>query len=177
MTINTLQEILPLVEQPSRYLGTEINTVKKDHADVKLRMVLAFPDLYEIGTSHFGLQILYSILNKDQDIAAERVFAPGLDMEAYLRTSKIPLMSLETHTPLQRFDIIGFSLLYELNFTNILTILGLALLPFFSKQRDASHPILIAGAPYACNPEPPAVLFDSSSTGDGEDGLCNVGAA
>ncbi len=177
MTINTLQEILPLVEQPSRYLGTEINTVKKDHADVKLRMALAFPDLYEIGTSHFGLQILYSILNKEPDIAAERVFAPGLDMEAYLRTSKIPLMSLETHTPLQRFDIIGFSLLYELNFTNILTILDLALLPFFSKQRDASHPILIAGGPCACNPEPLADLFDAMVTGDGEEVICKMASA
>ncbi len=176
MTINTLQDILPLIEQPSRYLGTEINTVRKDHNNVALRVALAFPDLYEIGMSHFGLQILYSILNQDPKIAAERVFAPGTDMEAYLRAAKIPLMSLETHTPLKRFDIVGVSLLYELNFTNILTILDLAQIPFFSKQRDSSHPFIIAGGPCACNPEPLADLFDAMVIGDGEEVVCKMAA-
>ena len=121
MSIRSIQDILPLVEQPSRYLGSEVNAIKKDHQKVKLRMALAFPDMYEIGTSHFGLQILYHILNLHEDIAAERVFAPGLDMADRLISADIPLASLETQRPLKAFDIIGFSLLYELNYTNILS--------------------------------------------------------
>ena len=112
MRIEDLQDILPLIEKPSSYLGFEINSIKKDPGRVKLFFALAFPELYEIGTSHFGLQILYHILNSHPEIAAERVFAPGLDMEAYLRLSGNSLVSLESHKPLNRFDIIGFSLLY-----------------------------------------------------------------
>jgi len=168
MSITTIQDILPLIEQPSRYLGSEINTIKKDHSKVKLRFALAFPDLYEIGTSHFGLQILYHILNLHHEIAAERVFAPGIDMEAHLKSSGIPIMSLESHKPLDQFDIIGFSLLYELNYTNILTMLELANIPFFARQRDASHPFVIAGGPCTCNPEPVADFFDAIVVGDGE---------
>lgn len=168
MYIETIQDILPLVEKPSRYLGTEVNTVKKEPATVALRFALAFPDLYEIGTSHFGLQILYSILNQEEQIAAERVFAPGLDMSGYLRSSGLPLFSLESRIPLNQFDIIGFSLLYELNFTNILTILDLAGIPFLASERTPSHPIIIAGGPCTCNPEPVAELFDAIVVGDGE---------
>jgi len=120
-----IDDLLPFVEKPSRYLGSEINIIKKDPSQVKLRFALAFPDLYEIGTSHFGMQILYHILNADPDIAAERVFAPAEDMEALLRTTGQSLFSLESRAPLNRFDIIGFSLLYELNFTNVLTILAI----------------------------------------------------
>ena len=112
MTTNPIDDLLPLVENPSRYLGSEINSVKKDLQRVALRVALVFPDLYEIGTSHFGLQILYHILNDHPDIAAERVFAPGVDMEACLRRSDLPLFSLESHAPLKQFDIVGFSLLY-----------------------------------------------------------------
>lgn len=168
MSIKIIQDILPLVEQPSRYLGSEINTIKKNHSKVNLCVALAFPDLYEIGTSHFGLQILYHILNRHRDIAAERVFAPGADMEAHLRTSGIPIVSLESHNPLNRFDIIGFSLLYELNYTNVLTMLELAHIPFFTRQRDDSHPFIIAGGPCTCNPEPVADFFDAIVVGDGE---------
>jgi len=174
MSIKTIQDVLPLIEQPSRYLGSEINAIKKDPAKVRLRMALAFPDLYEIGTSHFGLQILYTILNKHEDIAAERVFAPALDMDAYLRSSGIPITSLETGTPLKCFDIIGFSLLYELNFTNILTILDLAGIPFFASQRDASFPLIIAGGPCTCNPEPVADFFDAMIIGDGENVIIEI---
>lgn len=163
-----LHDILPLVERPSRYLGSEINAIKKDLSKVKLRFALAFPDLYEIGTSHFGLQILYHILNSHADIAAERVFAPGVDMEAYLRSSHLPLFSLESHEPVNHFDILGFSLLYELNYTNILTILELAGIPFRADQRDLSHPMIIAGGPSTCNPEPIAEFFDAVIVGDGE---------
>jgi radical SAM family uncharacterized protein/radical SAM-linked protein len=168
MSITTIQDILPLIEQPSRYLGSEINTVKKDQNRVKLSFALVFPDLYEIGTSHFGIQILYNILNSHPEIAAERVFAPALDMEAYLRSSGTPIPSLESKKPLDQFDIIGFSLLYELNFTNILTVLELANIPFFSRQRNNSYPLIIAGGPCTCNPEPMADFFDAMIVGDGE---------
>jgi len=174
MNIKTIQDILPFIEQPSQYLGSEINRIKKVPEDVKLRFVLAFPDLYEIGTSHFGIQILYNILNSHKDIAAERVFAPGEDTELYMRNSKIPVTSLESRTPLDKFDIIGFSLLYELNFTNILTILDLAGIPFFSSQRDASHPFIIAGGPCTCNPEPLADFFDAMVIGDGESVIMEI---
>ena len=168
MNYKTIEDILPLVEKPSRYLGGEINQTKKDLEQVKLRFALAFPDLYEIGTSHFGMQILYHILNTHPDIAAERVFAPGMDMAHHLRSSGLRLFSLETRLPLDRFDIIGFSLLYELNYTNILTILELAGIPFYAAQRDGSFPLIIAGGPCTCNPEPVAEFFDAMIVGDGE---------
>ncbi len=168
MSTKTIEDILPLVEKPSRYLGGEINQIKKDPARVKLRIALAFPDLYEIGTSHFGMQILYHILNKRADIAAERVFAPGVDMEGHLRASGLPLFSLESRQPLDCFDIIGFSLLYELNYTNILTILELAGIPFYASQRDHTYPMIVAGGPCTCNPEPVADFFDAMVIGDGE---------
>ncbi len=174
MADKTLQDILPFVEQPSRYLGTEINRIRKNHRDVRLKIALAFPDLYEIGTSHFGLQILYSILNERQDVAAERVYAPGIVLEAHLRSSGTPLMSMESHTPLNRFDIIGFSLLYELNYTNILSMLELSGIPFLSNGRDDSHPLIIAGGPCTCNPEPVADLFDAVVIGDGETVILNM---
>ncbi len=177
MSITTIQEILPLVEQPSRYLGTEINAVKKDHRKIKLSFALAFPDAYEIGTSHFGLQILYHILNSHEEIAAERVYTPAVDMEAYLRSSSIPLTSLESHKPLDRFDIVGFSLLYELNFTNIITMLDLANIPFFARQRDGSCPLIIAGGPCTCNPEPVADFFDAMVIGDGENVVMEMSRA
>jgi radical SAM family uncharacterized protein/radical SAM-linked protein len=168
MSIKTIEDILPLVEKPSRYLGGEINQIKKDPDSVKLHFALAFPDLYEIGTSHFGMQILYHILNRHADIAAERVFAPGVDLEVRLRSAGLPLFSLESRRPLNRFDIIGFSLLYELNYTNMLTILELAGIPFYAAQRDNTHPIIIAGGPCTCNPEPVADFFDAIIVGDGE---------
>jgi radical SAM family uncharacterized protein/radical SAM-linked protein len=168
MSIEHIQAILPDVEMPSRYLGNEINAIRKDLDKVKLRFALAFPDLYEIGTSHFGLQILYAILNRREEIAAERVYAPALDMEAHLRERKMPLTSLESGWPLRRFDIIGFSLLYELNYTGVLNILSLAGLPFLSADRDVAHPLIIAGGPCTCNPEPVAPFFDAIVIGDGE---------
>jgi radical SAM superfamily enzyme YgiQ (UPF0313 family) len=152
MTSKSIQDILPFIEKPSRYLGTETNRVQKNPAEVKLKFALAFPDLYEIGTSHFGMQILYHILNRHPDIAAERVFAPAEDMDAALRACRTPLMSLETRQALKTFDILGFSLLYELNYTNILTILELSGIPFYAAQRDASFPLIIAGGPCTCNP-------------------------
>lgn len=168
------QDILARVQTPTRYAGTEINAVKKDHDQVDLTFALAFPDLYEIGTSHFGIQILYSILNKREDIAAERFFAPALDMEALMREQKMPCLSMETRTPLAEFDIIGVSLLYELNFTNILTLLDLSGIPFYADLRDDSFPLLIAGGPCAFNPEPLADFFDAFVIGDGEKSVVEI---
>ena len=141
MSIKKMQDILSLIEQPSIYLGSEINTIKKEHAGHKLKIALAFPDLYELGTSHFGIQILYHIINKQPDCIAERVFAPRNDMIDYLKKYKVALASLETGTPLGKFDIIGFSLLYELNYTNILMMLDLAGIPFRASQRDNLFPL------------------------------------
>jgi len=168
MPLTTIQDILPLVDKPSRYLGTEVNSCKKDLSKVQLKIALAFPDLYEIGTSHFGMQILYHILNQRRNIAAERVFSPAEDMELLLRSSRMPLTSLESQYPLHQFDIIGFSLLYELNYTNILTILDLAGVPFYASQRTDSDPLIIAGGPCVSNPEPVAEFFDAIVIGDGE---------
>jgi radical SAM family uncharacterized protein/radical SAM-linked protein len=165
---------LSKIEKPSRYLGSEINSIHKDLDRVKLHVALAFPDLYEIGTSHFGLQILYHILNSRDEIAAERVFAPALDLEAHLRQTGSPLLSLESKTPLQRFDIVGFSLLYELNYTNVLTMLELGGIPWLSAERDSRHPLVIAGGPCTCNPEPMAEFFDAMIVGDGEDVVLEI---
>lgn len=166
--MSIIEHLLGYVEKPSRYLGTEINCIKKDPASVKLSIALAFPDLYEIGTSHFGLQILYDILNKQEEIAAERVFAPARDMEKLLRDEGMPLWTLENKRALGEFDIIGFSLLYELNATNVLNMLDLAGLPLRSSQRNETHPLVIAGGPCVCSPEPMADFFDAMVFGDGE---------
>jgi radical SAM family uncharacterized protein/radical SAM-linked protein len=168
MNRQSLEAVLPLVRHPSHYLGSEINAIRKDPAHVRLRFALAFPDLYEVGMSHVGIQILYHILNSREDMAAERVFAPGLDLEAELRAKNIPLCTLETQTPLSDFHIVGFSLLYELNFTSVLNILDLSGIPLYSKDRDTSHPFIIAGGPCSFNPEPLADFFDAMVIGDGE---------
>lgn len=174
MNRKKLYDALSFVEKPSRYLGSEINSIKKDLSRSNLLFALAFPDLYEIGTSHFGMQILYNILNKHSKIAAERVFAPDLDMGSYLKSSKTPLCSLESQKPLSCFDIIGFSLLYELNYTNILYMLDLAHIPFFSKQREEKFPFIIAGGPCVFNPEPVADFFDAMVIGDGEEVIIKI---
>lgn len=168
MQPKTIQDLLPLVEQPSRYLGTEINTIHKDHSKVNLKFLFAFPDLYEIGTSHFGIHILYHILNNEKEVVAERVFAPANDMAAHLKSTGIPLGALESGKPAREFDIIGFSLLYELNYTNMLLMLDLAGIPFRSADRDDTHPIIIGGGPCTSNPEPVADFFDALVIGDGE---------
>ncbi len=168
------QDILGLVQSPTRYAGNEINTVKKDLDQVDLTFALVFPDLYEIGTSHFGLQILYSILNREKNIAAERFFTPAPDLEAQMASKKIPCLSLESRKELADFDIIGFSLLYELNFTNILTMLSLSGIPFFAQDRDQTFPLVIGGGPCAFNPEPLADFFDAFVIGDGEETVLAV---
>ena len=153
-----IQDLLGNVEKPSRYLGTEVNRCVKNPSDAKLHMALAFPDLYEIGTSHFGIQILYHLLNQNPNVAVERVYAPARDMAELLRQRQVPLCSLETQTPLNRFHVVGFSLLYELNYTNVLSMLDLAGIPLYARQRDDNHPLIIAGGPCISNPEPMAMI-------------------
>lgn len=169
MPRQSLQEIYPLIQQPSHYLGNEVNAIRKAPETVRLRFALAFPDLYGVGMSHLGMQILYHILNAREEIAAERVFAPGVDFEARLRGSGNTFCSLESGTPLSSFDIVGFSLLYELNFINILTMLDLSGLPFYARDRGGSHPFVVAGGPCTFNPEPLADFFDAMVIGDGEE--------
>jgi radical SAM family uncharacterized protein/radical SAM-linked protein len=166
------EELLPLVEKPGRYLGGERGIYRK--TDAALRVALAFPDVYEIGQSHLGLQILYDLLNRTDGIAAERAYAPWFDMEALLRQHRLPLASLESCRPLGDFDILGFSLQYELTYTNILTMLELAAIPLASAERTAAHPLVIAGGPGAFNPEPIAEFIDAFVLGDGEEAILDV---
>lgn len=161
--------ILKEVQKPGRYIGGEWNQIKKDPADVDVKIALAFPDVYEVGMSHLGQKILYHILNKIPGVAAERVFAPWMDFEEKLRDNGIFLYSLENKIPLHHFDIIGFSLLYELNNSNILTILNSGGIPLLSRDRTPDHPLVIAGGPAAFNPEPVADIFDALVIGDGEE--------
>ncbi|MEN8135244.1 MAG: TIGR03960 family B12-binding radical SAM protein [Thermodesulfobacteriota bacterium] len=169
-----IDDILPLVNRPSRYSGNELNIVKKDWQQTSLRVALIFPDLYEIGMSHQGLQILYHLLNSQPDVLAERAYTPAPDMEELLRSSGRPLFSLETHHPLGEFDLLGVTLPYELCYTNILTVLDLAGLPFRSADRDESHPLVIGGGPCAFHPEPVAEFFDAILLGDGEEAILEI---
>ncbi|HEV8336956.1 MAG TPA: TIGR03960 family B12-binding radical SAM protein [Candidatus Polarisedimenticolia bacterium] len=164
-----IEAILPKVQRPTRYIGGEWNAVLKDPSGVDVRLALAFPDSYEIGMSHLGLRILYALLNSRPGIWAERVFCPWIDMEAELRAGRIPLTTLESETPLSEFDIVGFSLQYELNYSNILTMMDLGGIPFFSADRREGDPLIIGGGSMAFNPEPLADFFDCILIGDGED--------
>jgi len=169
-----LKEFLSIVSKPVRYLGQEIHAIKKDPAEVNLKFCLAFPDVYEVGMSHLGIQILYHILNRKKGIACERVFAPWVDMEKVLREKRVPLSSLESSSPLNQFDIIGFSLQYELCFTNVLNMLDLSNIPLFSKDRDERFPLIIAGGPSTFNPAPVADFFDAMVIGDGEEVVLEI---
>lgn len=162
--------VLPLVQKPGRYIGGEINSVVKDINRVDVRMALIFPDVYEIGMSNLGLKILYEEINSRSNFYAERAFSPWVDMEKHLRELGIPLFSLETHSPLREFDIIGFSLEYELCYTNVLNILSLADIPLWSRDRlKGDYPLVIAGGQMAYVPEPLAPFIDLFIIGDGEE--------
>ena len=165
---------LASVQRPSRYLGTEVNVPSKHWEGCDLRVALAFPDVYEVGMSHLGLPLLYEALNRLDWAGAERVFAPWPDMEAYLRSHRLPLTSLESATPLNRFDIIGFSLQYELSYTNVLTMLELGGVPLVATARDLPSPLVIGGGPCAFNPEPLAPFFDAFAIGDGEELVVDI---
>jgi len=163
--------ILHQVTKPARYTGGEWNAVIKDWDKTNLKFALCYPDLYEIGMSNMALPILYEILNHQPDVLAERVFAPWLDMEAAMRASGIPLLSLESKHPIKDFDIIGFSLDYELTYTNVLNILDLGQIPVLAAERNDSHPIIIAGGSSALNPEPMSDFIDFFVIGEGEEVL------
>ncbi len=165
-------DITPLLNQvskPTRYLGNEINSIHKDWSKVSVKVALAFPDVYEVGMSHLGLKILYQILNDLKDVAAERVYAPWFDAEELMRKNTIPLFSLESRSPIKEFDILGFSLQYELGYTNILNMLDLSQIPLLSSSRNNQFPLIIAGGPLAFNPEPLAEFIDLFCIGDGEE--------
>jgi radical SAM family uncharacterized protein len=167
--MNSFDDILYEISRPARYIGGEWNSRGKDWWKTKLHIALAFPDVYEIGMSNMALPILYKIINDQTNALAERVFAPWVDMEAMLRRNNLPLLSLETRRPLKDFDVIGFSLGYELTYTNVLNMLDLAKIPLFSNQRDDSYPLIIAGGSCALNPEPMADFIDLFVIGEAEE--------
>jgi len=162
-------KILPKVEKPLRYLGDEWNVEKKDWDSVRLKAVFAFPDIYEIGMSHLGLSIIYHLVNDRHDFLMERVFAPWTDMEDELKKNNLPLFSLESYKPLNEFDVVAFTLQYEMSFSNILNMLDLGRVPVWSFERGNSDPLVIAGGPCAYNPEPLADFIDAFVIGEGEE--------
>jgi radical SAM superfamily enzyme YgiQ (UPF0313 family) len=161
--------ILRKVARPGRYTGGEWNSVVKDWQAIPVKVALAYPDIYEIGMSNLALPILYDLLNRQTDVLAERVFAPWIDMEAAMRQAGIPLLSLESGRPLREFHILGFSLGYELTYTNVLNMLDLAGIPVLAADRDGSHPLVLAGGTCTLNPEPMADFVDVFAIGDGEE--------
>ena len=164
-----VEKILQYVQKPARYTGGELNSVVKDKACVDLRYAFCFPDTYEIGMSHLGMKILYGLVNSKENYWCERVFAPDLDMEEQMRKNNVPLFALESGDYIRDFDVIGFTLQYELCYTNVLNMLDLAGIPLFSKDRKELAPIICAGGPCACNIEPMADFFDVVFLGDGEE--------
>lgn len=168
MSIN-YRRLFDKVEKPGRYIGKELNSVMKNTDDIDVRYVFAFPDLYEIGMSHLGMHILYGVLNNIDGVWCERVFSVATDMEERLRANNLPLFSLESRTPLHEFDFIGFTLQYELSYTNILNIMQLGKIPLRSSDRDENYPIVMMGGPCAYNPEPLADFADMILLGEGEE--------
>ena len=165
----TIEKLLADVQKPGRYVGGELNSVIKDLNEIDVRFAFCFPDTYEIGMSHLGMKILYSIMNEKKYIWCERVFAPWVDMEQKMRENKIPLFALESGDSIKDFDFIGFTLQYELSFTNILNMLDLAGVPLKSCDRNEFMPLVVAGGPCACNPEPLADFIDLFFLGEGEE--------
>lgn len=160
-------EILLSVQQPARYIGNEMNAVYKDPKG-KIRFAICFPDLYEISMSHLGIQILYSMFNQRDDVYCERVFSPWTDLDQVMREKKIPLFALESQDPIKNFDFLGFTIQYEMCYTNILQVLDLSGIPFHAEDRSEEDPIVIGGGPCAYNPEPLAPFFDLFYIGEGE---------
>lgn len=169
-----LELLLSDIEKPSRYIGNEHNIIIKDWEKVKLRVVLAYPDLYEVGMSYLGFQIIYYLLNSREDTLCERVFTPAIDFEKKLRDKKIPLFSLENKKPINSFDWIAFSISYELTYSGIITILELAQIPLLAKNRDENYPLVIGGGPTMLNPEPIADFFDVIFIGEAEEALNEI---
>lgn len=169
-----VEKILQYVQKPARYSGGELNSVIKDADKVDIRYAFCFPDIYEIGMSHLGMKILYGLVNERDDAWCERVFAPDIDMEEQMRKNNVPLFALESGDYIKDFDMIGFTLMYELCYTNVLNMLDLAGVPLFSKDRTGLAPIVCVGGPCACNPEPIADFVDIVFLGDGEESTNEV---
>lgn len=161
-------EILLKIEKPARYIGNEVNSVVKDLADIDVRFVMCFPDVYEIGMSHLGIQILYDMFNQWEDVHCERVYSPWMDLDKIMREQNIPLFALESQDPIKDFDFLGITIQYEMCYTNILQVLDLGKIPLESKDRTWEHPIVIGGGPCSYNPEPLAEFFDLFYMGEGE---------
>lgn len=166
-----VEMFLPKVIKPSRYIGSEWNAIRKDWQTTEVHMAFAFPDVYEVGMSHLGTRILYHLVNSFPEFLCERVFAPWVDMEQYLRDREIPLYALESFQPLQEFDLVGFTLQYEMSYTNILNMLDLAGIPLHTQERGADDPWIIAGGPCAFNPEPLVGFVDFFLLGESEEQL------
>jgi radical SAM family uncharacterized protein len=169
-----LERILPQVTRPARYTGREWNSILKEWDQVEVKVALAYPDIYEVGLPNLGLMILYDILNREDDILAERVYAPWVDMEEAMRQAGIPLFSLESRRPLADFDVVGFSLPYELNYANVLNMLDLAGIPPLAAERGEDAPLIIGGGSGTYNPEPLADFFDLFVIGEGEEVLLEL---
>lgn len=169
-----LEKILLKVQKPGRYVGGELNSVIKDKDAVDIRFAFCFPDIYEVGMSHLGMKILYSCLNRMEGVWCERVFAPWTDMEALMRERDIPLYALESGDPVKDFDIIGFTLQYELSYSNVLNMLDLAGVPLLASERRGLSQLVVAGGPCACNPEPLADFVDLFFLGEGEEMDCEL---
>jgi len=169
--VNLPESVFNKVSRPARYTGNEWNSVTKPWERVALRVVLCYPDVYEVGMSNLALPVLYEMLNARPDVLAERVFPPWPDMEAVIRSNQVPLRSLESGRPLDQFDVVAFSLGYELTYTNVLTVLDLGRLPLLRKERTGKHPLVIAGGSCSVNPEPMADFVDLFFIGEAEDGL------
>jgi len=168
------QHLLPSVLKPTRYINQELNSFSKIPSENTINFCLAFPDVYEVGFSHLGLKILYTILNNEKDAVADRVYAPCPDFAEKLKENKLPLFGLESNIAVREFDVLGFTLQSELTFTNILYTLELAQIPLFSKDRKEEHPIILGGGPCSSNPEPLSDFFDAFLIGDAEDAIIEI---
>ena len=161
-------EILLTVEKPARYIGNEVNSVMKNKDDIAVRFAMCFPDVYEIGMSHLGIQILYDMFNKREDVWCERVYSPWTDLDQIMREKNIPLFALESQEPVKDFDFLGITIQYEMCYTNILQVLELSQIPLMAEERTNEHPFVIGGGPCTYNPEPLADFFDLFYMGEGE---------
>ena len=161
-------EILLSIQQPARYIGGEVNMVNKDPKKVDIRFAMCFPDVYEIGMSHLGIQILYDMFNRRDDVYCERVYSPWTDLDKLMREKNIPLFAVESQDPVKDFDFLGITLQYEMCYTNILQILDLSHIPLHAEDRTGEDPIVIGGGPCSYNPEPIAPFFDLFYLVEGE---------
>ncbi|WP_077368076.1 TIGR03960 family B12-binding radical SAM protein [Anaerosalibacter sp. Marseille-P3206] len=172
--LDIFERVLNRVEKPARYIGMEQNMIKKDLDNIDVKFTFAFPDIYDVGMSHLGLHILYNLINEREDCCCERVFAPWVDMENEMRQENIPLFTLENKEPINNFDFVGFTLQYEMSYTNIINMLDLGNIPIYAKDRTDDDPIVIGGGPCVYNPEPLADIFDMFVIGEGEEVLYEI---